>query len=213
MQAINGNGNAIGQLATTLNSDINAVQTAINSIQSSIQTVGANVGLTGQQVINAIQSGNQSLSAQFAQCCCDNKLLVTTQGYENQIATLNQTNALQGAIATSSGLLGDKIDAQTTLLNDKFCELEMREMQAKIDSLLEEKNSLKSDISQAQQTAQIQAYVNSLVTPLTNEIASFKCRLPETVSVPYSPVTAIPSCVAWQYGVNPYFNGNGTIWS
>lgn len=34
LQAINGNGNAISQLATTLNCDINAVQSAINSVQS-----------------------------------------------------------------------------------------------------------------------------------------------------------------------------------
>lgn len=37
LQAINGNGNAISQLATTLNCDINAVQSAINSVQSQIQ--------------------------------------------------------------------------------------------------------------------------------------------------------------------------------
>lgn len=54
LQAINGNGNAISQLATTLNCDINAVQSAINSVQSQIQSVGNQVGMSGQQVINAI---------------------------------------------------------------------------------------------------------------------------------------------------------------
>ena len=38
LQAINGNGNAIGQLATTLHCDVNAIQTAINAVQSSIQS-------------------------------------------------------------------------------------------------------------------------------------------------------------------------------
>ena len=56
LQAINGNGNAISQLATTLNCDINAVQSAINSVQSQIQSVGNQVGMSGQQVINAIQA-------------------------------------------------------------------------------------------------------------------------------------------------------------
>lgn len=45
LQAINGNGNAISQLATTLNCDINAVQSAINSVQSQIQSVGNQVGI------------------------------------------------------------------------------------------------------------------------------------------------------------------------
>lgn len=48
LQAINGNGNAISQLASTLNCDINAVQTAINSVQSQIQSVGNQVGMSGQ---------------------------------------------------------------------------------------------------------------------------------------------------------------------
>jgi len=85
LQAINGNGAAIGNLATTLNCDINSVKDAINAVQSSICSVGNQVGLTGQQVINAIQQGNMSLAQQFAQCCCDNKLLVTQMGYEGQI--------------------------------------------------------------------------------------------------------------------------------
>lgn len=55
LQAINGNGNAISQLATTLNCDINAVQSAINSVQSQIQSVGNQIGMSGQQVINAIK--------------------------------------------------------------------------------------------------------------------------------------------------------------
>lgn len=39
-----------------------------------------------------------SVAQQLASCCCDIKTVVTTQGYENQIATLNQTNTLQQAI-------------------------------------------------------------------------------------------------------------------
>jgi len=88
LQAINGNATAISQLATTLNCDVNAIQDAINSVNSNVSNVSNQVGLSSQQVINAIQSGNQTIAAQMAQCCCDNKLLVTNQGYESRIATL-----------------------------------------------------------------------------------------------------------------------------
>ena len=48
LQAINGNGTALSQLATTLNCDVNALQGAINQVQTSIQSVGNQVGMTGQ---------------------------------------------------------------------------------------------------------------------------------------------------------------------
>lgn len=212
LQAINGNGNAIGQLATTLNCDINAVQAAINSVQSQIQSVGNQVGMSGQQIINAIQSGNCQIASQLASCCCDVREAITKQGYENQLATLNQTN-----------ILGSKIDQQTTLINDKFCQLEMREMQNKIDALREDKSALINQLSQEHQTNAIQAYqaqtiapVNSALVTLQREIDSIKCKLPESVSVPYSPVVGIPTCVAAQYGLGYGLgyglHGNGNYW-
>ena len=52
-------------------------------------------------------------------------------------------------------ILGAKIDAQTQIINDKFCQLEMREMQNKIDSLRQENNQLALAASQQAQTANI----------------------------------------------------------
>ena len=83
LQAINGNGTAISQLASTLNCDVNALQTAIGQVQSSIQSVGSQVGMSGQQIINAIQAGNCQLGNQLAQCCCNIQDSITRQGYEN----------------------------------------------------------------------------------------------------------------------------------
>lgn len=87
-------------------------------------------------------------------------------GYENQLANCNQTNTLQNAItsgfnnlmsdnASKFNIIGAKIDAQTQIINDKFCQLEMREMQNKIDSLREDKAALQLSASQQAQTANI----------------------------------------------------------
>lgn len=208
LQAINGNGDAIGQLATTLNCDINAVQTAINSLQTSIQSVGNQVGMSGMQTINAIQAGNQQLAAQLAQCCCDNKLLVTTQGYENRIANAEQTSLLGSKIDFNGANITNKIADQTALLNDKFCQLEIREMQNKIDTLREEKSSLMSTLSNEHQTAAIQNYVASVVSPIAAKVNSIECRLPQTVTLPYSCATAVPTSAV--YGG---FYGNGSIFT
>ena len=183
LQAINGNGAAISQLATTLNCDINAVQTAIGKVQSSIQSVGNQVGMTGQQVINAIQQGNCQLGNQLAQCCCTIQDSITKTNYENQISNLNQTNTLQNAIntvntsvergfattayetASQTCELKNAIAAQTTLINDKFCQLEMREMQNKIDSLRQENTQLALAASQSAQTANIVNQIRPCPTP------------------------------------------------
>ena len=208
LQAINGNGNAIGQLATTLNCDINAVQTAINSLQTSIQSVGNQVGMSGMQTINAIQAGNQQLAAQLAQCCCDNKLLVTTQSYENRIANAEQTSLLGSKIDFNGANITNKIADQTALLNDKFCQLEIREMQNKIDALREERSSLMSTLSNEHQTAAIQNYVASVVSPIAAKVNSIECRLPQTVTLPYSCATAVPTSAVYSG-----FYGNGSIFT
>lgn len=182
LQAINGNGTAISQLASTLNCDVNAIQSAIHSVQQSVASVGTQVGMTGAQVTSAINAGNQALSSQLAQCCCDNKLLITTQGYENRIATAEQT-----------AFLGAKIDNQTNVITDKFCDLEKRELQNKIDSLREQNSTLMGQISNANQTAAIQSYVSSLVTPIAQDVASLKACQPPTINVPYPNVAAVPT--------------------
>lgn len=217
LQAINGNGTAISQLASTLNCDINQVQSTLCSLGSQIQSVGSTVGLTGQQIINAIQSGNASIASQLASCCCDVKGAITTQGYENRLATIDQTATLVA-----------KLDAQTNLINDKFCALEMREMQHTIDTLRDDKLALQNNISQRAQNEYIATSLYPITTALTelkSEFDCFKSHLPETVTVakengvyvPYNPVVGVPNCVAAQYGFGPFagygpFAGNGSFW-
>lgn len=183
LQAINGNGSALSQLATTLNCDVNALQGAINQVQTSIQSVGNQVGMTGQQIINSIQSGNCQLGNQLAQCCCSIQDAITRTNYENQISNLNQTNALKDSInfvnssvergfaassyatANQTCELKNAIAAQTTLINDKFCQLEMREMQNKIDALRQENTNLALAASQSAQTANIVNQIRPCPTP------------------------------------------------
>lgn len=161
MNAIQGNGQAISQLSSSLNCSTQQLQNAICQIQGQIQSVGNQVGLSSQQIINAVQSGNNQLLSQIASCCCDVRNAITTQGYENQLAIVNQTNTLTGNSNTQFNILGAKIDAQTQIINDKFCQLEMREMQSKIDTLRQEKTALELGISQAAQTANIVAQLKS----------------------------------------------------
>lgn len=121
----------------------------------SLCNVGNQVGMSGQQIINSIQSGNCTLANQIASCCCDVRTSIERQGYESQLAIVNQTNTLQNSASSQFNILGAKIDAQTQILNDKFCQLEMREMQNKIDTLRQENTQLALAASQQAQTANI----------------------------------------------------------
>ena len=211
MNAIQGNGNAIAQLASSLNCSTQQIQTALCNIQSQS-------GLSAQQIINAVQSGNAQVLSQMASCCCDVRTAIERQGYESQLATLNQTNTLTNAANTQFNVLGSKIDAQTQIINDKFCQLEMREMQNKLDAERAKSAALAGQLSQEHQTATILqaqaqaiAPVNAAVAALQNDVNGIKCKLPETATVPYSPIVGVPTCVAAQYGLGYGFGfgGNG----
>ena len=183
LQAINGNKSAIDSLATTLHCDISQLQSALTMINSSVDKISGDVKLSSCEVINAITSGDAALASKLAECCCNTQrsidnvnLTITKQGYENQLANSQQTNTLQNTItsgfnalmsdnATKFNIIGDKIDAQTAIINDKFCQLEMREMQNKIDTLREEKNALQSSALLQQQTSNIVNQVRPCPVP------------------------------------------------
>lgn len=75
--------------------------------------------------------------------------------YSEQNAITSGFNNLSSENATRFNILGSKIDAQTQIINDKFCQLEMREMQNKIDALRDEKNALQTSAITQQQTQNI----------------------------------------------------------
>lgn len=207
-QAINGNRIAISELASNLNCDVNSIQTALSGLNSSIQNVGNTVGMSSQGIINAIQSGNMSIASQLAQCCCENKQLLLTQGYENQIATLNQTNQLGSKMDANANTITAAIANQTTLLNDRFCELEIRELQDKITGLREDNLSLRGQLDNINQTNTFAAMINSAVTPINASIASLttivndiRNAAPATVTVPAENGVYLPAAAAAQLGL------------
>lgn len=206
IQAINGTDSDVRLLATTLNSDIDSVRLAVNTVQGAVAQLSTSTGLTGQQIINAIQQGNMSLAQQLCQCCCDMKQLVTSQGYENQIATLNQTNQLGSAINANGQRTVDAIaDLKTTMVKE-FCDARERDMQEKINGLTANNALLRSQIDNANQTAAIGA----MIAPIAREVDDIKCKLPNTVNVEYPNLVAVNATPYVSGGVYPNgFFGNG----
>ena len=203
MNAINSNGEAsraaISALAASLGQDFNLVNSAVQTLQSGLSSLALQQAVSVPQLINAIQSGDSALASQLCECCCNMKQLVTSQGYENQLATVNQTNTLAGAITGSGQRTADAIaDLKTTMVKE-FCDAKERDMQEKIDGLLAANSSLRGQIDNAQQTAAITGYINSLVSPIAKEVDDIKCKLPNTVSVTYPNLYAV--------NATPYVSG------
>ena len=185
MSAIQGNGNAIQQIASSLNCSMQQVQTALSSIQNS-------VGLTGTQIINAIQSGNSSVIAQIADCCCKTQNAITSMGYENQLAVCNQTNTLVNNANSNTLALRDGATANTNAILSKLDEMQNQAQQDKIASLTAQNTALQSEISQRNQNATILNAVGQQIAPLAAGLQSLQgtvCKIqesmPHTVPVVY----------------------------
>lgn len=217
MDAIGGNRNALSNLATQLNCTEGQIQAAISALTSQVQGVGNQVGMSGMQVINALQQGNMQIAQQLASCCC-----------ENRLATCQQTNTLQNAINNvavgqehgfsnvayetqrqTCDLQNAIKDSTQTIVNGQK-QAEMREMQNKIDALREENSTFKSSAMTSQIVGQAVAPINAVLAGLQQEVAGIKCKMPETVTLNYAQATAVPNCVAAQmglYGFNALNNG------
>jgi len=190
---------ATQNLATALGQDFNLVNGAIQTLQASLSTLALQQAVSVPQIINSIQAGDASLQAKLCECCCENRLLTTQQGYESQIRTLEQTNALGGAISGSGQKTVDAIaDLKTTMVKE-FCDARERDMQEKIDGLLAANSTFRSQIDNANQTAAITSYVNGLVSPIAKEVDDIKCRMPQTVPVTWPNLTAV--------NTTPYVSG------
>ena len=218
MDAIGGNRNALSNLATQLNCTEGQIQAAISAITSQVQNVGNQVGMSGMQVINALQQGNMQIAQQIAQCCCDNKMAIcqqtnTLQNAINNVATAQERGFSSLAYETQRQTcdLNNSIKSSTQQIIDGQRAAEMREMQNKIDHLREENSTYKSSAMTSQIVGQAVAPINAVLAGLQQEVAGIKCKLPETVTTPYQPFTAVPNCVAAQmglYGLNGV-NGGG----
>lgn len=106
------------------------------------------------QVTNALQSGNAALSRQLCECCCENRLLTTQQGYEGRIQTIDQTNALNNTINSNGRAIVDSISNLQTNMTREFCEVREREMQDKLNTQAEIITQLRGEISNENQTKQ-----------------------------------------------------------
>lgn len=211
LRAIDGTDSDVRLVATTLNSDINSVKSNLSDLNVGLTSLAGQTGLSREQILNGVLMGNASLSKQLCECCCENRLLTTQQGYENRIQNMQQTEALGNAINTQGQRNVDAIaDLKTTMVKE-FCDVKEREMQDKINTQAEIITQLRGQIDNANQTAAITGYINSVVSPIQRDVDKIRENQPNTVPVQWPQLTAVnttPYVSGGFYGMNPGF-GNG----
>jgi len=221
MQAITANGEqsrqAIATLSTMLGQDFNLVNTSIQGIQSVLNNMAIQNATTPLQIINAIQSGDASLSAQFQNCCCENRLAICNQtnALQTSIAGVNENisatrAAQQLADCQQSQLLVDTMNRNYQLLDNKIDALESSRKDREITALTAQVAKLESQNFTAGIVQQAVAPLNAAINGIAREVDDIKCKLPNTINVEYPQVgvyNATPNMN--NFGWNGGFFGNG----
>lgn len=187
MQAIQGNRSATDQIASALNCSSQQVLTALGNIQNSL-------GLSGQQIINAIQSGNAGVASQISSCCCNILQSIERTSAAQQLQSCQNVGVITGSIRD----LKDSDDANSRAILAKLDAAETRVLQDKLDAERQKSVTLAAQLNNEHQTQAIMGNVAQQLAPvvaglnaLQSDVEKVKCSLPPTISVPYPTVTAI----------------------
>lgn len=219
MSAIQRNGTDLSQLAQSIGCSTSRLQDAIGQVSTQICNFAGQSGLSFQQVINSIQSGNAALASQLCSCCCDIKGAIkdvaigqergfSNVAYETQRQTCDITNTIKDS--TAQILAGQAA-------------IEKRELQREIATLQDEKQTYKLGNMMAQANAPLAAAINAL----QSDVDGIKCRLPKTevipatpdyvqvnrsINIPYGPYCGYGTGFGFGTGWNNGFCGNSSLW-
>lgn len=182
---LNRNETAIGQLAQSLNCSTQQIQNSLCNIENSI-------GLSGNQIINAIQSGNSGVMNQLSTCCCNILQAVERQGAATQLQNCQNMNTLTREMNDNTRDLQAATQAQTQAILAKLDAAETRVLQDKLYAERQKSATLAAQLNNEHQTQAIMANVAQQNAPivaalqaLQSDVDGIKCKLPNTVSVPY----------------------------
>ena len=102
---------AISQLAQNLGLGVAELRGAVSGVKDALFAVSSKNDLGFAGVVNAINMGNLNLIQQMKDCCCEQRQLTITQGYEGQIRTLQQTQDILTGVRAENGLTRAEIAA------------------------------------------------------------------------------------------------------
>ena len=225
LQAISGRADALSQLAQITHTSVEGVRDAISIANSKLGEIGAQVGMSGLQVINAIQAGDATLGRQLCECCCENRLAIANQTSAlqsqlaahdsnvrlqlaqneaaDQLAVCQQTNAISTQADRNTNSILGAIANQNAMITKEFCDLKERELQNKINTQGDIITQLRNQISNDHQTLQFNAAFHAL----DDKIDAIAAKQPNTVPVQWPNLIAANATPYVGQGFYGYGNG------
>lgn len=178
--------NALNGLGMNMMQGFNSIGNAIcNSEYQNAQLInGVNTNMMqGFNAANVVALQNQNaISAQLAQCCCDNR--VGQMQIQNQMAS--DTCAVQNTIQNTTRDILDNANANSRAILDAL-------NQNYIRTLENENQSLRLSASQASQNAVIGARIDAATAEILRKTGA-ECPMPAYVVQPPQPVTFPTNC-------------------
>lgn len=224
MQAINGNGNAIQNLANMFGTKADVIQTALSQVSNGVTQVGCKIDASTGSIINAGTQNTMTLASQLASCCCNIKTAVTEGNYQNQIATIQQTDALKESVGGVGNAVTNGFANMSFALRDQTCNIEkvvdnvgdriIDKLNSSEKSAMQDKiNALQTQLTTEHQSSVIAQQIAAAVNPVAAAVAEIKAAQPATITTPYQPFVAVPNCIAAQMGYYGYgTSGNSGFW-
>ena len=173
-----------------LNDNITGIQNSLNGISTQLcnnQMADLERSFAAQ---TANTAGLTALQAQFAQCCCDNRLATC----QTQNIAQSEGAATRNVVQSEGAATRNTIQGSVQTILDKLCALEL-------DGYKRENDNLRSQLNMAELKASQTAQNAFIAQGLTNEVDQLYNRLSNC------PVPSVPV-----YGRQPIFNcnqGNG----
>lgn len=211
MQAITSQGEqsrqAISTLSTMLGQDFNLVNASIQTIGTAVNNIANQQGMNALQVINAIQSGNASLSSQLCQCCCNMQATVNNGFGDVQRAIADKAAADQLANCQTKYDLTTTMNNNYLALDNKIDALESSRKDREITALTAKVSELESQRFSSGLVQQAVAPVVGQLNALAKEVDDIKCQMPNTVPVQYPNIVGINATPYMGFYGN--YGGNG----
>ena len=228
LSAIQRNGVDLSQLASAINCSVGRVHDAVGDVSTQICNLAGQNGLSFQQTINAIQSGNAALSTQLCNCCCEITKAISDSNYLTERGFCNTNQILSQGFSSvayetqrQTCDIEKAIAASTAQTMEGQRAAEMREMQDKLDALREKNAQQAVILNNAQQTAQFSA----MLAPIAADLAELKCnQVPvKKIACPeqYVPLNTsvnatyglIPTGCGYGFGAGwAGWNNGGSLW-
>lgn len=202
MSAIQRNGVDLSQLASTLNCSVGRLDDAIGQVATSICSLGNQMGQSTNQIITALMQGNNALTAQICQCCCDTKQLISESNYLTERGFCNTNQILSKgfsdlgyAFANQTCDLKQSANANTASI---IAKLDAIEDSRKDRELAEKDRMIATLTARSERQAELQPIYNALNEIQCNQPPVKKIACPETYVPLNNSINAtyglIPTC-------------------